>query len=173
MLSLSQTAGYAIRALGCLADTDGAGRWVLARDIAGCTGIPKPYLSKILHSLVRAGLVQAKRGYRGGFALARPGAAISLLDVVKAVEGEAWAPRCLLGLAECSDDRSCPTHAFWSVERERIADELQRISLDDVAAFERHHGRGLGSCDCADGRSGGAAGRVGASATNEEGMNHG
>ncbi|MHC5013665.1 MAG: RrF2 family transcriptional regulator [Planctomycetota bacterium] len=69
MLSLSHTTGYAILALACL---EGAGgRWVLSTEIAELTGTPRPYLSRVLHTLRRSGLVRAKRGYRGGFALAR------------------------------------------------------------------------------------------------------
>jgi Rrf2 family iron-sulfur cluster assembly transcriptional regulator len=134
MLSLSQTTGYAIRALCCLERSDG--RLVRARQIADCTGIPKPYLSKTLHILGRSGLIRTKRGYQGGFVLAHPARRIRLLDIVEAVEGEAWQPRCLLGMADCSDQRNCPTHEFWKVERERIRAELARLTLAAVAKFE-------------------------------------
>ena len=86
MLCLSQTTGYAILALSCLEEGDGE-NWILVKDIATCTGIPKPYLSKILHSLQGSGLIRAKRGYRGGFALARPSSRINLLEIAAAVEG--------------------------------------------------------------------------------------
>ena len=84
MLCLSQTAGYAILAMSCL-DPSGKRR-VLAREIAARSGVPSPYLSKLLHALGRAKLIQAKRGYRGGFLFARPPDRIRLLDVVEAVE---------------------------------------------------------------------------------------
>ncbi len=145
MLGLSQTCGYAILALSCLHECGGG--WVLARDIARCTGIPQAYLSKVLHSLARRGLIVAKRGYRGGFALARAPDRISLLDVAEAVEGEQAVPRCLLGLSECSPERACPTHRFWQRERERITAELGRLTLVEVAQFERQDGTWLGSCD--------------------------
>jgi len=146
MLALSQTTGYAILALSCLGDCEG--RWVLAKDIAGCTGIPLPYLSKLLHALTGSGLIVAKRGYRGGFQIARPAERISLLDVAEAVEGRKWLPVCLLGLAECSDERACPTHEFWKKERGRIEKELSRLTLHDVAEFERQRGIRLTSCGC-------------------------
>lgn len=134
MLCLSQTSGYAIRALCCL-DRCG-GRWVRAWQIAACTGIPKAYLSKTLHALGRCGLIATKRGYQGGFQLARPAGRIRVLDIVEAVEGAAWQPRCLLGMADCSDRRSCPTHEFWKVQRERIRAELARLTLAAVSEFE-------------------------------------
>lgn len=135
MLCLSQTSGYAILAMSCL-DISGKRR-VLAREVAARSGVPSPYLSKLLHALGRARLIQAKRGYRGGFVFARPPQRISLLDVVEAVEGRRWLPRCLLGLAECSDARSCPTHRFWTVERERIRSILAQLNLAEVVAFEK------------------------------------
>ena len=107
MFSLSQTTGYAILALSCLVDAED--RWVLSREIAARTGIPQPYLSKILHALGRSGLIEAKRGYCGGIALARPARQIRISDVAEAVEGPKWLPECMLGLSECSDLRCCPT----------------------------------------------------------------
>lgn len=70
MLCLSQTTGYAVRALVCLDEQGGHAN--LIRDIAKCAGIPKPYLARIINDLAHEGLVTAKRGYRGGVALAPP-----------------------------------------------------------------------------------------------------
>lgn len=135
MLSLSQTTGYAIQALGCL---DPAGKQlVLARTIAEQTSIPKPYLSKILHWLRKSGLIVAKRGYRGGVALSRPANTISLLEVAEAVKGDEWRPRCLLGLSVCTDERTCPVHAFWTVERDKIEAQLRNVTLAEATAFEQ------------------------------------
>lgn len=138
MLALSQTIGCAILALSCL---EGCGeRWVLAKSISDCTGITLPYLSKLLHAMTSSGLIEAKRGYRGGSRLTRPRDEITLLDVVAAVDGSDWACRCLLGLEGCSDDRACPVHVFWKQERARIEKELKRRTLRDVAEFERKRG---------------------------------
>ena len=146
MLAFSQTTGYAILALSCLEGCQG--RWVLAKDISQCTGISLPYLSKLLNALTGSELVHAKRGYRGGFQLARPADQITLLQVAEAVEGRKWLPECLLGLEKCSDDRACPTHEFWQKERSRIQKELKRQTLRDVAEFERRRGVRLGRCGC-------------------------
>jgi Rrf2 family protein len=149
MLALSQTTGYAILALSCLGSP--GERVVQAAQIARCTRIPGPYLSKILHALARSGLIRAKRGRGGGFTLARLAAQISLLDVAEAVEGESWAPCCLLGLAGCSQERACPTHRFWTVQRARIEAELRRVTLCEVARFERRLGIRMRYEQCAPG----------------------
>lgn len=141
MLSLTQTSGYAVLALSCLNDP-GRG-WILAKDIVKCTGVPGPYLSQILHALSRAGLIETKRGYQGGYRLCRHANAITVLDVVEAVDGPACFAGCLLGLKECSDERACPTHAFWKTEKARIREYLAGLSLSEVAAYEK---RALGLC---------------------------
>ncbi len=133
MLSLSQTTGYAILALGFLQEC--GGRLVLAKDITSATGIPLPYLSKILNALTRTGLIVGKRGYQGGYALSRSADEISLFDVAEAVEGPDWLPRCMLGLTDCSAVPLCPTHAFWKVERAKIDKELRHMTLTDVSCF--------------------------------------
>lgn len=143
MLALSRTAGYAILALSCLEEA--ADRWVLVKDIVGRVNVPGPYLAKILHTLAKAGVVCAKRGYRGGFMLARPAAQVSIAEIVNAIEGATWLGGCLLGFTECTDDRACPAHALCKTERAKIQSFLEKLTLRDVADFELRHGeiRGL------------------------------
>jgi len=133
MLSLSQTTGYAILALGFMHEC--GGRLVLAKEITQRTGIPLPYLSKILHALSRTGLVVGKRGYQGGFALSRSADKVSLCDVAEAVEGRGWLPDCLLGFTNCTALPLCPIHDFWKVERAKIEKELRCMTLADVSTF--------------------------------------
>ncbi len=131
---LSQSVGYAITALGYIAAT--GGKPALVKDIAGATGIPAPYLAKIVHLLAKRGVVLTQRGVGGGVSLARPGTTISLHDLCVALEDAVVTPTCMLGNATCSDERSCPAHAFWTRERDRIVEFLKATSVADVAAFE-------------------------------------
>jgi Rrf2 family iron-sulfur cluster assembly transcriptional regulator len=57
------------------------------RDLAERTGLPQPYLEQILLSLKGAGLVRSKRGVGGGYVLARPAEAVTLAEIVAAVDG--------------------------------------------------------------------------------------
>jgi Rrf2 family transcriptional regulator, iron-sulfur cluster assembly transcription factor len=147
MLCLSQTTGYAVRALICLDER--GGRTNLIRDIAKCAGIPKPYLARIINDLAHEGLVAAKRGYRGGIALARPAGEISLLQVVEAIEGPDWIAPCLLGLNDCADHKLCPTHVVWQRISKQLKAVMGRTTLADVMAspkrkqaFRRRKSRG-------------------------------
>lgn len=133
MLCLTQTTGYALKALGCL--TGEVGRRQQTADIAKCAKVPRSYLSKIIQSLTRAGLVAAKRGIGGGISLARPPEEISVRQVVEAVEGKDWLGECLLSLDKCTNLSSCPTHDFWLRIRQEIKHELDRTSLVAVIAL--------------------------------------
>ncbi len=132
MLSLSQTTGYAIKALACLPGIGTPPR--LIAEVARCTRIPRAYLAKIVNHLVRQGLVSARRGHHGGIALARPAEKITLLDIVEAVEGPNWLGHCLLGLEECRNQQECPTHGFWMRVSQQIREQLGSTSLASVIA---------------------------------------
>jgi Rrf2 family protein len=137
MFGPSVTAAYATRALVCLAKRGG---WVRGADvIASCSGAPKPYLVKLLHALARGGLLTTKRGYRGGYGLAREPERINLYDIVTAVDGTDAFERCLLGLGRCSAKRNCPVHPLWSKQRARVRKRYQKLTLRDLASFDRWH----------------------------------
>lgn len=131
---LTQAVGYAAVALGHVAAA--GGKPVLVKEIAEAAGIPGPYLAKIIHSLGRKGLVTTQRGVGGGVTLARPPADITLFELCLALDDPAVEARCMLGVAECSDERACPAHKFWSAQRARQVEYLQSMTVADVAAFE-------------------------------------
>jgi Rrf2 family transcriptional regulator, iron-sulfur cluster assembly transcription factor len=131
---MTQSTGYAITALGHVAAV--GTRPLLIKEIADATGLPQPYLAKIIHTLARRGLVVTRRGVGGGVALAREAAAITLYDVAEAMDDPLLDERCMLGNAVCSDERACPTHAFWRAHRQHQVDFLRERNLADVAAFE-------------------------------------
>jgi Rrf2 family iron-sulfur cluster assembly transcriptional regulator len=109
------------------------------RDIAERTGLPQPYLEQILLALKGAGLVRSKRGVGGGYVLAREPAAITLGDIVSAVDG----PIVLGDFGEphkngaCDHEGQCVLLSVWqgvSTEMRRLLDAL---TLADVAAIAR------------------------------------
>ena len=84
-MRLSARSDYALRAVIELAAA-GPGH-VTADQLARTQGIPGKFLEAILTQLRRAGLVRSQRGPEGGFWLARPAGAISLADVIRAIDG--------------------------------------------------------------------------------------
>lgn len=131
MFSLSITSGYAVMALRCL-EKAGEG-WVSAPQISECSGIPQAYLSKILNSLGRSGLLEGRRGPKGGFRLLRHPQEISVWEVTEAIEAEGWLSRCILGLDTCEGKRPCPLHGFWVAKRAELEAALRAVSVEDMA----------------------------------------
>ena len=116
---LSHTAEYALRAALYLAE-HGEGRRVQVAEMADALRIPRNYLSKILHSLARHGVLRSTRGKSGGFQLARSPADLYLVEVVAPFGSPGEKRQCLLGRPQCSDRTACAAHARWKELAERI-----------------------------------------------------
>ena len=107
----------------------GAGRTVAG--IAEETGLDLPTLTQLITFLRQAGLVSQRRS--GILRLARDASAISVLDVIHAIEGARIWRHCLLGLATCSDKAPCPVHATWKVARSQLEHHLAGESIVSLA----------------------------------------
>jgi Rrf2 family protein len=125
--SYSQTTGYAIEALACLARHRPDS--MLVREIAAETEIPLPYLSKIFQRLAEAGIVESKRGYKGGVRLTRKPGEISLLEINAAAES---------GKAGDSAEESPRPDTFWQAFHQSYRDKLAAMTLSDVLDYELH-----------------------------------
>ena len=89
-------------------------------------------MGKILHRLVRAGILKSVRGMRGGFELAFPPQEISLLQIVSQFDDLGTERKCLLGFAQCSDRHPCATHEHWGKVAERIAEFFRSTTVADI-----------------------------------------
>ncbi|MCL6478898.1 MAG: Rrf2 family transcriptional regulator [Peptococcaceae bacterium] len=117
-MRLNQATDYAFRAVLYLSRLP-RGQVAEAKLIAGEERIPTRFLLKILRLLTHAGIVESYRGISGGYALARPPAEITMLDVIEAIEGPIKINRCMISPEECSKHFSskCPIHhALFSVQ---------------------------------------------------------
>jgi Rrf2 family protein len=85
-MKLSRASSYAIHALAYLAES-GNGKLTHAEAIAKARGLPNVFLRKCMGSLELAGILRSQRGPTGGYRLARQPEAITLLDVIEAVDG--------------------------------------------------------------------------------------
>ena len=138
---LSATSEYALRALARLARLS-PGQVLLGRELAGCTGVPPKYLSKVMLTLRNAGLVGAMRGTGGGYMLLRPAAAVHLVDVVQLFEGPgAWSHCLLRPQRQCSDKHACTAHPYWSKVRRGYLEFLERTTLNDISSPPARHVR--------------------------------
>src|SRR4051812_25267763 len=112
-LSLTQTAEYALRAMSILAlRVDQTP--MRANELAAGTGVPLPYLWKIMRRMVDTGLVVSAKGHGGGFRLARPAEAISYMDILEVMGYDTRTGSCVFGWGLCRSDKPCPMHTTWS-----------------------------------------------------------
>ena len=133
---LSQTAEYALRAVLAIAG-EREGEAVGAGRLAASLGIPQNYLSKTLHQLARAGVLESTRGKLGGFRLARPAEKIPLLDVVGPFDDVSGRRTCLMGRPVCSYYNACAAHERWKAVADRTAEFFRDTTVGDLVPPRR------------------------------------
>jgi Rrf2 family protein len=132
MLRLSKKADYALLAMRYLA-AHAEREAVSAREVAEAYRIPAELLAKVLQRLVRAGLLESHQGIRGGYGLARRAGAISIAEVIQAIDGPFTVTAC------SEDDHSCDQYEkcnirdpLWRI-KDRIVTELSAASVAELA----------------------------------------
>lgn len=139
-LKLTRADDYAVRSmihLACLPE----GSRAMKDEIAAAQSIPSSFMSKVLRSLVRAGLLRSTRGVNGGFALARPPTEISMLDIVEAVEGPLSLADCVPDPRGCKWARDCPAAPVWMSVQDRVKEILGSTTLETLISTPRKNGR--------------------------------
>lgn len=129
-MRLSNLADYAVVTMSAAARHCGGGR-MCAAELAAETGLPAPTVQKLVSRLSAAGLLRSVRGACGGLQLARPAAAITLVDIIEAVEGPIALAACLDG--ECALDHDCRLRPHWPVVNAALREALAGIPLTQLA----------------------------------------
>jgi len=131
MFRLSKRADYGLMAVNHLARrAEGA---CSARDIASAYAIPAGLMAKVLQRLVRKGLLRSQHGSNGGYALARPAAFITALDVISAIDGPVMITACRTERGECSQSPACTVKEPLHRVNERIVNALGSLSMAEMA----------------------------------------
>lgn len=100
-----------------------------ASELAERAGLEVPTVSKLLKPLAQAGLVEGFRGARGGYRLARPASAISLVEIVEAMEGPLAMTECSLDHGECGISGHCGVRGNWRRINDVVHAALRDVSL--------------------------------------------
>ena len=133
---LSKLADYSVIVATHLAtDPD---RQLTAAALADETLLPRATVAKILKALAHAGLVRATRGPAGGYRLARRANAISVAEVVAAIDGDIGLTQCSVHVAECTRTNYCPTRPHWAAINRAVEQALMAVTLEAMitpAAF--------------------------------------
>lgn len=128
-LELTRRADYAVRAMISLARNGGL---YSGSRIAAEMDIPPRFVAQVMGDLVQAGLVSARTGRSGGYRLAHPPSAISILAIVEAVEGDARRRTCVLRSAPCQRDGVCDVHEIFTAAQDALLNRLAEASLATV-----------------------------------------
>ena len=132
-MCLTHLADYAVVMMTAAARRDGGAR-LSATELAEETGVPLPTAQKLMQRLAAHGLLTGTRGAGGGYALARPVSAISLADIVEAVEGPIAMTQCADGVNhDCILDAHCRVKPHMGVVGEKVRGALGAVSLQELA----------------------------------------
>jgi len=132
MMRFNKTTAYAIRILIYLGDhLDSAphSATILHKDLH----LPYKYVTKLMTSLAKHGLVTTTRGRVGGFTLAKSSDEIYLKEIVKAIVQDYPEEHvCILGYKDCTDENPCKLHRLWVRPKKEIEEILETTKLKEL-----------------------------------------
>jgi len=130
---LSSLSDYAVVMMSAAARHCGQAR-VNAAQLSEETGVPLPTAQKLVSKLSTAGLLRSVRGSGGGFKLARPAAAISLADIIEAVEGPIALTACVdEARHDCGLEGACKVQPHWGAVNSAVRGALANVSLTSLS----------------------------------------
>ena len=134
MFRLNRLTDYAVVVMSQMAMRGGETR--SAQQISEDTGVPLPTVAKLLNLLGRAKLVTSQRGAAGGYTLSAEPEAISVAQIIQAMEGPIALTACVDGAVDSCDAESfCPMRGNWNKVNGAIRAALTSVSLAEMMAF--------------------------------------
>ena len=130
MIILSKLADYGVIVPTHLASV--APTQVNAMHLAADTRLPQTTVAKVLKLLAKAGIVSAVRGAAGGYRLARQAGAISVAEIVAAIDGDFAMTQCTSKIGPCDRLHYCPTRPHWHRINQAVGDALGGITLGEM-----------------------------------------
>ena len=130
-MKISQKLEYACRALTQLAKHHDGRTVTRLDDLAQREAISRSFLLQILNDLRRAGLIDRCRGAAGGYLLARPAEAISLRQVVDAVD-----PSLLQNSVAAAGESGPAIQSVWEKLSATLCDALDQVTLESICASQ-------------------------------------
>lgn len=128
----SRSCQYAIQSVLYIHLNSRDGIAVKSRDIAESQQIPPHFLGKILQILVRQNVLDSIKGPAGGFTLREGKEELTMLEIVRMIDGMEIFEQCGIGLKNCSDRNPCPIHHDYTAVRKKIRELL---SCKTIAAL--------------------------------------
>ncbi|MFT7463972.1 MAG: Rrf2 family protein [Pseudohongiellaceae bacterium] len=134
MIRFSKMADYGVLVLGYFVRNPD--KLAPAAELSEAFHMPRSVVANLLKGFREAGLLTSKRGLHGGYQLSRPPSDISLLEVLKVVDGPVHLTDCAASeLADvCDYEDVCTSRSPLLAVNQRIVDILDGISLAEIIA---------------------------------------
>jgi Rrf2 family protein len=129
-MKISKKVQYGLRAMAYLAQNSVDNRAVSVREIAIREKMPGDYLEKIFAKLLKAKLLAAKKGVRGGYIMSRPAQEIKIGEIFNAIENPATKVKCIDG--KCSRQEDCLAKNLWCKMQDAVNDFLASVTLEEL-----------------------------------------
>ncbi len=134
---LSNTCKYAVRSVIYLALNQEDGKKIGIKQISKDLDIPTPFLGKILQTLAKQKMLLSNKGPHGGFSLAIDAHEITLLDIVKIIDGTDTFDNCMIGMKSCKsaheNSRPCPVHDQFYEVRKQMYQLFKEETIGNIA----------------------------------------
>lgn len=139
-MKISTKGRYALRMMLDLAQNQGD-NYIALKTVSERQNISKKYLEQIVPVLSRAGLLEANRGYNGGYRLSKEPKDYTVAEILNLTEGSLAPVSCLeKDPASCERSAFCPTLPLWKGLEKAISDYLSSITLGDLMENSRRAG---------------------------------
>jgi Rrf2 family transcriptional regulator, iron-sulfur cluster assembly transcription factor len=133
---LSSSCRYGIRAVIYLASQSVENGKTGIKQISVALGLPQPFLSKILQQLAKQKILNSSKGPHGGFSLVKDSRDITLLDIVRTIDGENIFTDCVMHNGSCesvgADKKTCPLHEDYEKTRTELIKLFSNKTIDDL-----------------------------------------
>jgi Rrf2 family transcriptional regulator, iron-sulfur cluster assembly transcription factor len=134
---LSNSCRYGIRAVIYLASRYPEKSNIGIKEISGDLKLPTPFLAKILQQLAKNKILSSTKGPNGGFSLLKKPEAITIFELVKIIDGEAFFNNCMIHDGTCAkikhSKKLCPVHNDYAIKREELTNIFKSKTIADLS----------------------------------------
>ncbi len=131
MLRISKLTDYGIVLLARFA-AEPPGTTLNAREMSEATGLPLPVVSKMLKTLAGAELLRSQRGAKGGYHLMRAPEAVTVAELLDALEGGVALMDCTAGPGHCEQEQNCNVREPWQRINRAVLGALETVTLAEL-----------------------------------------
>lgn len=117
------------------------GRWIASREIAREQGIPLSFLRRVLHVLIRNGILLSREGAWGGVRLSKRGEDVRLAGLMRLYQGRIQISGCRFRGGPCPNRGICPLRKRLKRIEDKLVRELESVRLRDLAGAAEDGGR--------------------------------